>query len=64
MVGLISNGGSFDLLQRMVSMTEGIWGFGVILENVHGIQEQNYAALLPGNEMSVWFYYRNLILGV
>ena len=27
-------------------------------------QGQNYVALLPGNEMSAGFHYRNLILGI
>ena len=48
----------------MVSIGSVLWGAGAILGNEHGIQGQNYIALLLGNEMSVGFYHRNLIIGI
>ena len=48
----------------MMIMILVLWGVGAILENGCGIQGLNYVALLRGNEMTVGFYYRNLILGI
>ena len=39
-------------------------GVGAILGNGHGIQEQNYFVLLPGNEMRAGFHYRNWVLAI
>ena len=47
----------------MMIMILVLWGVGAILENGCGIQGLNYVALLRGNEMTVGFHYRNLILG-
>ena len=39
-------------------------GVGTTLGNGHGIQEQNYFVLLPGNEMRAGFHYRNWVLAI
>ena len=66
MIGL--NGGSLDVVLRMVSMILGLWGVGTVLGNEYGIQGQNYVALLQGREIttgtSLHFHYRNLNLDI
>ena len=47
-----------------VSMVMVLWQVNPILENVCGIQGQNYVAWLQGSEIPVVFHYRNLILGI
>ena len=61
MIGL--NGGSVDVVLRMVSMILVLWGDGTVLRNEYGIQGKNHAALLQGSEIttgiSLHFHYRN-----
>ena len=60
MIGL--NGGTVDVLLRMVSMVLVQWVVGAILGNGYGIQGQNDVALLQGSEITAGFHYRNWIL--
>ena len=58
------NGSSVD-----VFLWDGMYGFstvevGAILLNEHGIQVQNYVALLQGSEITAGFHYRNWIFGI
>ena len=66
MIGL--NGGSVDVVLRMVSIILGLWGVSTVLGNEYGIQGQSYVALLPGREIttgtSPLFHYRNLNLDI
>ena len=48
----------------IVSMVIALWQVIAILENVRGIQRQNYVAWLQRSEIPVVFHYRNLILGI
>ena len=57
MIGL--NGGTVDVLLRMVSMVLVSWVVGAILGNGYGIQGQNDVALLQGSEITAGFHYRN-----
>ena len=66
MIGL--NGGSFDVILRMVSTILGLWGVGTVLKNEYGIQGQNHVALFQGHEItteiSSHFHYKNLNLDI
>ena len=57
MIGL--NGGTVDVLLRMVSMVLVPWVVGAILGNGYGIQGQNDVAILQGSEITAGFHYRN-----
>ena len=66
MIGL--NGGSVDVVLRMVRTIFGLWGVGTVLKNEYGIQGQNQIALFQGREItteiSSHFHYRNLNLDI
>ena len=59
-----NNGGSVDNLFCIVSMALILWGISALLENQYGIKGQHYGALLLGSEISAWFPYRSLVLGI
>ena len=54
-----ASGGSLDVFQHMVKVVSVLWGVGAVLGDGHGIEGENYVALLPGNKMSAWCHYRN-----
>ena len=56
--------GSLDVFQGMVSAVYVLLGVEAVLLDGHGIQGENYVALLPGSRMSGRCHYRNWMLGI